>query len=75
MLNFPFGGAVTAVLTAPPKAGLGGCAGLAHMDGNCVFKPGNEIHGFAFDGLATGNKVGCGNVPVRGYGAVELLCE
>lgn len=75
MLNFPFGGAVTAVLTAPPKAGVGGCTVLAQMDGNCVFKPGNEIHGFAFDGLATGSKVGCGNVPVRGYGAVELLCE
>ncbi|KAH7411435.1 hypothetical protein BKA64DRAFT_704541 [Cadophora sp. MPI-SDFR-AT-0126] len=75
VLNIPFGGAITAVLTAPPKTGAGGCAVLAHMDGNCVFKPGNEIHGFAFDGLATGNKAGCGNVPVRGYGAVELLCE
>ncbi|KAH7355383.1 hypothetical protein BKA65DRAFT_238869 [Rhexocercosporidium sp. MPI-PUGE-AT-0058] len=75
VLNLPFGGALTAVLTAPPKTGAGGCAILAHMDGNCVWRSGNEIHGFAFDGLATGNKVGCGNAPVRGYGAMELLCE
>ncbi|KAK0119418.1 hypothetical protein ONS95_010870 [Cadophora gregata] len=75
VLNVPFGGALTAVLTAPPKTGAAGCAVIAHTDGNCLWKPGNELHGFAFDGLATGNKVGCGNVPVRGYGAVELLCE
>ncbi|KAH9211295.1 hypothetical protein DL95DRAFT_525813 [Leptodontidium sp. 2 PMI_412] len=75
VLNLPFGGALTAVLTAPPKTGAAGCAVMAHMGGDCVWKPGNELHGFAFDGLAAGNKVGCGNVPVRGYGAVELLCE
>ncbi|KAK0119419.1 hypothetical protein ONS95_010871 [Cadophora gregata] len=74
IMNIPFGGAITAALTAPPKTGAPGCFVQIHTQSGCGLTLNNEYHGFPFDGTIIGSKVGCVSPPVQAYGAIEITC-
>ncbi|CAG8974493.1 hypothetical protein HYALB_00009027 [Hymenoscyphus albidus] len=76
VVNMPAAGAISAVLTTAPPAGNVGCyLQIFSINNGCTFSPQNEYHGFPFDGVAVGNKVGCVSPPVYNYAAVSLLCD
>lgn len=75
ILKIPFGGAITAVLTATPKTGTVGCFVQIYSQDGCGVALQNFYHGFPFDGVIVGSKVGCVSPPVQDYGAVQIVCE
>jgi len=72
--NIPFGGAVSASLTATPKAGAPGCYLQMFQQQGCGVTLTNQYHGFPFDGTSIGNSVGCAQPPVQSYGAFTITC-
>lgn len=67
------GGAISALLTSPPKAESPGCHVLVHTSGSCTPTLADEYHGYPFDETAVGAKSGCVN-PGKAYAAVEVSC-
>ncbi|KAJ4987828.1 hypothetical protein SVAN01_06708 [Stagonosporopsis vannaccii] len=72
--SIPLDGAITASLTAPPKAGAPGCYIQLFKDQGCGVTLSNQYHGFPFNGVAVGNSVGCVAPPVQAYGAYTINC-
>ncbi|TIA69805.1 hypothetical protein D6C83_01311 [Aureobasidium pullulans] len=75
-VGLSFGGAITATLTATPKAGTLGCYVLGHSQQGCGITLTNTLTGFPFGGTAVGSSVGCGNPPSgTSWNAFEVLCQ
>lgn len=62
-------------MTATPKTGTAGCYVQIYTQSGCGLTLNNEYHGFPFDGIVVGSKVGCVAPPVVSYGAVSVVCE
>ncbi|KAH6612772.1 hypothetical protein C7974DRAFT_381274 [Boeremia exigua] len=73
--NIPVNGAVTARLTAPAKSGVAGCYLQLFKEQGCGVTLTNQYHGFPFNGVSTGNSVGCAAPPVQSYGAFTVVCD
>ncbi|THZ14351.1 hypothetical protein D6C89_10173 [Aureobasidium pullulans] len=75
-VGLSFDGAITATLTATPKAGTLGCYVLGHSQQGCGITLTNTLTGFPFGGTAVGSSVGCGNPPSgTSWNAFEVLCQ
>ncbi|KAF9692392.1 hypothetical protein EKO04_009762 [Ascochyta lentis] len=73
-INIPFGGAVTASMTATPKTGAAGCYIQMFTQQGCGLTLANQYHGFPFNGLTVGSSVGCASPPVQTYGTLQIVC-
>ncbi|KAJ4399970.1 hypothetical protein N0V91_009043 [Didymella pomorum] len=74
VVNVPFGGALTATMTATPKTGTAGCYIQIFSQQGCGLTLQNQYHGFPFDGLVVGSTVGCASPPVQSYGGLQIVC-
>ncbi|KAF1358153.1 hypothetical protein EJ07DRAFT_157155 [Lizonia empirigonia] len=70
----PFGGAVTATMTATPKRGAVGCYIQMFTQQCCGLTLANQYYGFTFSGLTVGSSMGCASPPVQSYGALKIFC-
>ncbi|KAM0693776.1 hypothetical protein Q7P36_007033 [Cladosporium allicinum] len=73
IVNIPFGGAITASMTATPKTGTTACYIQIFTQAGCGLTLQNQYHGFPFNGLSLGSQVGCAQPPVQAYGALQIL--
>jgi hypothetical protein len=74
IVDFPSGGVFTAKMTAAPKTGTTACYVQLFSQQGCGLTLQNQYHGFPFDGVIVGSKVGCAKPPGFTYGAVEIVC-
>ncbi|KAF1930611.1 uncharacterized protein M421DRAFT_418909 [Didymella exigua CBS 183.55] len=74
VVSIPFGGALTASMTATPKTGTIGCYIQIFSQQGCGLTLQNQYHGFPFDGVTAGSTVGCASPPVQSYGGLQIVC-
>ncbi|KAJ8117298.1 hypothetical protein OPT61_g1477 [Boeremia exigua] len=70
--NIPLNGAVSASLTATPKAGALGCYLQLYKDQGCGVTLSNQYHGYPFNGVAADDFVGCAAPVIQSYGALAI---
>lgn len=74
IVTFPTSGVFTAKMTAAPKSGTTACYAQLFQAQGCGLTLDNQYHGFPFDGVTVGSKVGCAKPVGLNYGAVQIVC-